>query len=235
MPAKSPPGITAAACREARGVDDVERVHRGCVHLDEHLARTRLGHWSGTMGQRPRWRPAGLDDDRVHRDEPDDHAIGRSRGGLNDQDPRGGRWSCAAAGHRGHANDSPALPRMLADLRVPRLGPGRLRTTPEALRAEKAYSARAHRAQLLVTPRMIPCGRSIPGRKRSDLRGAPGDRTRNPRIKRGLLHLLTTGDLRFLRWLPTNDRRHRHPLAPFRTTNRTTPLPRWMPDRPLDP
>jgi putative transposase len=48
----------------------------------------------------------------------------------------------------GHANDSPALPRLLAELRVPRLGPGRPRTTPEALRGDKAYSARAHREHL---------------------------------------------------------------------------------------
>ena len=48
----------------------------------------------------------------------------------------------------GQANDSPALPRLLAELRVPRVGPGRPRTTPEALRADKAYSARAHRAHL---------------------------------------------------------------------------------------
>ena len=48
----------------------------------------------------------------------------------------------------GQANDSPALPRLLAELRVPRVGPGRPRTRPEVLRADKAYSARAHRAHL---------------------------------------------------------------------------------------
>jgi transposase len=48
----------------------------------------------------------------------------------------------------GQANDSPALPLLLGELRVPRLGPGRPRTTPTALRADKAYSARAHRAHL---------------------------------------------------------------------------------------
>ena len=31
---------------------------------------------------------------------------------------------------------------------MPRLGPGRPRTTPDALRGDKAYSARAHRSQL---------------------------------------------------------------------------------------
>jgi transposase len=48
----------------------------------------------------------------------------------------------------GQANDSPALPRLLGELRVERLGAGRARTTPEALRGDKAYSARAHRALL---------------------------------------------------------------------------------------
>ena len=48
----------------------------------------------------------------------------------------------------GQAHDSPALRLLLAELRVPRVGPGRPRTTPAALRADKAYSARAHRAHL---------------------------------------------------------------------------------------
>jgi len=37
---------------------------------------------------------------------------------------------------------------LLAELRVPRLGPGRPRSRPDALRGDKAYSARAHRAHL---------------------------------------------------------------------------------------
>ena len=48
----------------------------------------------------------------------------------------------------GQAGDSTALPHLLAALRVPRLGPGRPRTTPEVLLGDKAYSARAHRAHL---------------------------------------------------------------------------------------
>jgi transposase len=48
----------------------------------------------------------------------------------------------------GHANDSPMFPVLLAELRVPRRGPGRPRTRPTTLIADKAYSARAHRAQL---------------------------------------------------------------------------------------
>lgn len=48
----------------------------------------------------------------------------------------------------GQASDSRAFPALLAELRVPRRGPGRPRTTPDAVRGDKAYSARAHRALL---------------------------------------------------------------------------------------
>ena len=48
----------------------------------------------------------------------------------------------------GQAGDSPALPKLLAELRVPRLGPGRPRSTPAALRGDKAYSWRGTRALL---------------------------------------------------------------------------------------
>jgi transposase len=87
----------------------------------------------------------------LRRDEPDDHAIGRSRGGLTTKthalvDGRG--LPLVIAVTPGQAGDSPALPRLLAELRVPRLGPGRARTTPEALRGDKAYSSRGHRAHL---------------------------------------------------------------------------------------
>lgn len=40
------------------------------------------------------------------------------------------------------------LPLLLDQVRVARRGPGRPRTTPTALRADKAYSARGHRALL---------------------------------------------------------------------------------------
>jgi transposase len=84
-------------------------------------------------------------------DEPDDHAIGRSRGGLSTKTHAlvdGNGLPLVIAVTPGQVNDSPALPKLLAELRVPRLGPGRPRTTPQALRGDKAYSARAHRAQL---------------------------------------------------------------------------------------
>jgi transposase len=48
----------------------------------------------------------------------------------------------------GQAGDSPVLPMLLDQLRIARTGPGRPRTTPTALRADKAYSSRGHRALL---------------------------------------------------------------------------------------
>ena len=48
----------------------------------------------------------------------------------------------------GQAGDSLVLPKLLAGLRVARRGPGRPRTTPVALRGDKAYSSRGHRALL---------------------------------------------------------------------------------------
>jgi len=48
----------------------------------------------------------------------------------------------------GQAHDSPALARLLAELSVPRLGPGRPRTNPTALRGDKAYSGRPNRELL---------------------------------------------------------------------------------------
>ena len=48
----------------------------------------------------------------------------------------------------GQANDSPMLPVLLAALKTPHLGPGRSRTRPDALLADKAYSSRSHRALL---------------------------------------------------------------------------------------
>jgi transposase len=48
----------------------------------------------------------------------------------------------------GQAADSPVLPTLLAELRVARRGPGRPRTRPTQLRADKAYSSRGHRALL---------------------------------------------------------------------------------------
>ena len=83
--------------------------------------------------------------------EPVDHAIGRSRGGLTT------KLHTLVDGHGlplviqagpGQGGDSPMLPVLLDYLSVARPGPGRPRTRPEALLADKAYSSRGHRALL---------------------------------------------------------------------------------------
>lgn len=85
------------------------------------------------------------------RDEPDDHAIGRSRGGLTTKTHAlvdGDGRALVLIVTPGQANDSPVLPKLLAELRVARPGGGRPRTRPEAVRGDKAYSSRGHRTLL---------------------------------------------------------------------------------------
>jgi len=87
----------------------------------------------------------------VGRDEPDDHAIGRSRGGLSTKSHAivdgGGRLLALIVGP-GQAGDCPVLPLLLGELNVSRRGPGRPRTSPLAVRADRAYSSRAVRELL---------------------------------------------------------------------------------------
>ncbi len=70
------------------------------------------------------------------------------------------------------------LPALLASLRVPRLGPGRPRTTPAALLGDKAYSARAHRAHLrgrgVTTVIPEPADQAAHRRRRGSSGGRPG-------------------------------------------------------------
>jgi transposase len=85
------------------------------------------------------------------RDEPADHALGRSRGGLTTklhlaceqhQKPLS---IVVTAGHRG---DSPQFAAVLEGIRVPRLSGGRPRTRPDRVLADKAYTSRANRRYL---------------------------------------------------------------------------------------
>jgi transposase len=48
----------------------------------------------------------------------------------------------------GQRGDSPQFARILADIRVPRIGGGRPRTRPDRVLADKAYSSRANRQHL---------------------------------------------------------------------------------------
>ncbi|WP_374701577.1 transposase [Streptomyces maremycinicus] len=48
----------------------------------------------------------------------------------------------------GHRHDSPQFQPVLERIRVPRTGPGRPRTKPSRVRADKAYGSRANRSYL---------------------------------------------------------------------------------------
>jgi hypothetical protein len=83
--------------------------------------------------------------------EPDDHGLGRSRGGLTTklhlavEQAQKPMSLVITAGQRG---DSPQFQVVLGRIRVARLGPGRPRTRPDKVRADKAYGSRANRAYL---------------------------------------------------------------------------------------
>ncbi|WP_211209020.1 IS5 family transposase [Corynebacterium doosanense] len=86
-----------------------------------------------------------------HCQEPEGHAVGRSRGGLSSKlhaavDGEGMPLSIVLTG--GQRNDGVVLAEVLVDIRVPRIGPGRPRTRPDAVIADKAYSNRVIRKML---------------------------------------------------------------------------------------
>ena len=80
--------------------------------------------------------------------EPDDHAIGRSRGGLSTKihalvDGKGRPPVLLVA--PGQGGDAPMLTHLMNQLKINRAGPGRPRTRPDRVRGDKAYSSRAIR------------------------------------------------------------------------------------------
>ncbi|MGV9254560.1 IS5 family transposase [Streptomyces sp. NPDC003697] len=83
--------------------------------------------------------------------EPDDHGLGRSRGGLTTKlhlAVEQGQKPMSIVITAGQRGDSPQFQPVLNKVRVPRLGPGRPRTRPDRVRADKAYASRKNRAYL---------------------------------------------------------------------------------------
>ncbi|WSE01413.1 IS5 family transposase [Streptomyces sp. NBC_01474] len=127
--------ILAAVLAAAEGADDIGWT----VSVDSTVCRAHQ-HAAGARkrGSRP---------DR----EPGDHALGRSRGGLSTKvhlasDSLARPLAlCVTAGQAG---DAPAFETVMAGIRVPRSGPGRPRTRPDAVLADRAYSSRAIRKHL---------------------------------------------------------------------------------------
>ncbi len=83
--------------------------------------------------------------------EPDDHGLGRSRGGLTTKVHLAceqGQKPLSVVITAGQRGDSPQFEVVLGAIRVPRPGPGRPRTRPDRVLGDKAYGSRANRAYL---------------------------------------------------------------------------------------
>lgn len=83
--------------------------------------------------------------------EPDDHGLGRSRGGFTTKVHLAceqGQRPLSLVVTAGQRGDSPQFTSVLEGIRVPRVGQGRPRVRPLRVRGDKAYSSRANRAYL---------------------------------------------------------------------------------------
>jgi transposase len=84
-------------------------------------------------------------------DEPGDHGLGRSRGGLTTKIHLAceqGQKPLAIVITAGQRGDSPQFQAVLGRIQVARTGPGRARTRPDRVLADKAYDSRANRHYL---------------------------------------------------------------------------------------
>ncbi|MFJ3638122.1 IS5 family transposase [Streptomyces sp. NPDC090112] len=127
--------VFAALLAVADADDDVEWT----VSVDSTVCRAH----QHSAGARKRGRPS--------RSEPADHALGRSRGGLSTKvhlasDGQARPLSIHVTA--GQAGDAPAFEAVMGRIRIPRKGPGRPRTRPAIVLADRAYSSRAIRGHL---------------------------------------------------------------------------------------
>lgn len=124
-------------CEAADHLGPQRRLHRVPVPP----ARRRSAE-QGDLQKEP---PGGVDT------EPDDHGLGRSRGGLTTKlhlAVEQGQKPMSIVITAGQRGDFPQLEPVLKKIRVCRLGPGRPRTHPDRVRADKAYASRKNRSYL---------------------------------------------------------------------------------------
>ncbi|MFD0075087.1 IS5 family transposase [Streptomyces sp. NPDC127166] len=116
------------------------------VNVDSTICRAHP-HAAGACrdGQARKEPPGGI------RTEPDDHGLGRSRGGFSTKVHLAceqGQRPLSLLVTAGQHGDSPRFTSVLEGIRVPRVGPGRPRVRPLRVRGDKACSSRANRACL---------------------------------------------------------------------------------------
>lgn len=124
-----------------------ERVFTTLLAQADTEGRPRLGR-RGRLHRRPRPPARRRDKSKgAPAGEPDDHALGQSRGGLTTKIHLAADGRCRPLAFvitPGQAGDAPAFPEVMTRLRVPRRN-GRPRITPDVVLADKAYSSRAIR------------------------------------------------------------------------------------------
>ncbi|MEU4849986.1 IS5 family transposase [Streptomyces gilvosporeus] len=115
------------------------------VSVDSTIARAHQHAAGARKKALQKESPGGVDT------EPDDHGLGRSRGGLTTKlhlAVEQGQKPLSLLVTAGQRHDSPQFQPILDAIRVPRTGPGRPRTKPDKVRADKAYGSRANRSYL---------------------------------------------------------------------------------------
>jgi transposase len=153
-PGRPSMGCFGAGSATAPGSGSAPPAGPGRCQGRDHLGRQRGHHrrprpparrWGPQRGDRQREEPGGVDN------EPADHGLGRSRGGLTTKlhlAVEGGQRPLSVVLTAGQGGDSPQFAAVLGGIRVLRCGPGRPRTRPDRVLADKAYSSRANRALL---------------------------------------------------------------------------------------
>jgi transposase len=117
----------------------------------DHLGRVRGFHRRAGASARGRGAEKGDLQAEPPGDEPADHALGRSRGGLTTKihlAVEQGQKPLSIVITAGQRGDSPQFTTVLDQIAVARSGRGRARTRPDRVLADKAYGARANRAWL---------------------------------------------------------------------------------------
>jgi transposase len=140
-------GVWAQILAALQGRADALGLITWDVSVDSTIARAHQ-HAAGAR-KRPDLQVEPPDGpDRV---EPDDHALGRSRGGWTTKlhlACEQGRKVLSVVVTGGQRGDNPQFVTVLGRIRVPRTGVGRPRSRPDVVLADKAYSSKANRAYL---------------------------------------------------------------------------------------
>ncbi|WP_425825004.1 IS5 family transposase [Streptomyces fractus] len=146
------------------------------VSVDSTVCRAHQ-HSAGARKRGPR-HPGRTDTDGLAA-EPDDHGLGRSRGGLSTKlhlaaDASGHVLAAVVTG--GQRGDAPQFIEVMSRIRVPRQASGRPRVRPDRVLADRAYSSREIREYLRrrQIPHTIPEKRDQAGHRRR--RGSTGGR-----------------------------------------------------------